>query len=139
MDGLLIACGSGFALMGLAGLISLVSEKRRRTAKAMGTSPAMIFSVVGVGGLFVAAGMVHSGWLYLMGVVALYSVAAWGRKARRGLADPPPYFARLDAMPVNPLRRLAHPVETAKGHAEAWKVRRNRREAKEWKRRQGLD
>ncbi len=68
MDGLLIACGSGFALMGLAGLISyVVSEKRRRTAKAMGTSPAMIFSVVGVGGLFVAAGMVHSGWLYLMG------------------------------------------------------------------------
>jgi len=42
-------------------------------------------------------------------------------------------------MPVNPLRRLAHPVETAKGHAEVWKVRRNRREAKEWKCRQGLD
>lgn len=88
--------------------------------------------------LFVIGGFEGQFWVALLGIVVMFGFAWLSRRFIQQVEDPPPIFGYLDKRSLNPLVTMRHPIRETRLGLEVFKVRRNRREHREWQERRGL-
>jgi len=137
---LLIAGGLYLVMFVVGGAQMALSERRRQLWRRQGTKPALMLAAIAFAAGGSIAGALRSPPSLLLAVLGILPMAVLGGRQRRRLRardDLPPPLARMLEVPMNPLKRIRHPVRTWKAQ---WAVVghpiRSRREAKEWEARQ---
>lgn len=132
-------CGLVFVAMGVFGLAaSYLSERRRATMKAMGTSRLRVGLVTAVGALLAIGGFASEPWLLSVSLAAFVACGMAARRHLRTVDDPPAYVRRQLDRSMNPLVHLRHPVREVKATLASMNLKRNLEGQREWEQRHDI-